>query len=267
MNPSEPSLKKLRQAYIVSSLSAGAAYNEALSVAKAAVCRSGGSEACGQCPSCLKAAAGIHPDIRVIERLTDEKGKLRKEIIVEQVREVVADAAVMPNEAARKVYIFQEGDLLNIPAQNAALKLLEEPPAWAVVIICVTQAGHLLETVRSRCTEITVAAADEASDEESAEAAKEFLSLAAADDMYGLFLFCESRNGISPREMGAFVNALTESAADIICGRAQNPGLSEEYLLSIAAIMDKCTARLKANVSVKQLFGLIEAEAVKGNIR
>lgn len=104
---------------------------------------------------------------------------------MDQIRAVSADAVVLPNEAGRKVYIIEDADSMNIPAQNAALKLLEEPPAGVMFLLCVTNAGQLLPTVRSRCTELNLngAAAGEAG--ESRALAAEFVKCAASGDRPG----------------------------------------------------------------------------------
>ncbi len=121
-------------------------------LAQVLVCeRPDGLRPCGVCRHCRKALAGIHPDIISLRRRTDDKGKPRKEIYVEQVREIVSDAAVLPNEAERKVYVIEEAGAMNAAAQNALLKLLEEPPAFVALILVAEHAGLLLETVRSRC--------------------------------------------------------------------------------------------------------------------
>ena len=67
--------------------------------------------------------------------MTDDKGRPKREIMVDQVRAMAADASILPNEAERKVYVIHEAELMNESAQNAALKLLEEPPAWVVFIL------------------------------------------------------------------------------------------------------------------------------------
>ena len=79
---------------------------------------------------------GIHPDVALVERAADKSGKLRREITVDQIRALAVDAAVLPNEADGKVYIFPEADTMNIAAQNAFLKLLEEPPKGVMFLLC-----------------------------------------------------------------------------------------------------------------------------------
>ena len=114
--------------------------------ANALVCTKREMAPCGGCESCLLARAGNHPDICFITPPAD-----RKNILVDQVREILADAAKKPYEDGKKVYITAYGDEMNEQAQNALLKLLEEPPEYAVFVILAENAAALLPTVRSRC--------------------------------------------------------------------------------------------------------------------
>ena len=123
----------------------------ARALAQGILCERGGDEPCGRCEACRKVSADIHPDLITVRRLNDDKGRPRREITVEQIRSVNRDAWVLPNEAARKVYIISEADKMNPAAQNAALKLLEEPPNGAVFLLCASNPSLLLPTVRSRC--------------------------------------------------------------------------------------------------------------------
>lgn len=124
-------------------------------IAAAAVCR-GSEPPCGVCPACVKAAKGLHPDIIRLEREED-----RASILVRQIRALGEDAAIAPNEADRKVYIIPEADKLNPQAQNAFLKLLEEPPKGVCFVLCAAGIGSLLPTVLSRCSRVRLRGEEE----------------------------------------------------------------------------------------------------------
>ena len=103
-------------------------------------------DACQACAQCTCVAAGTHPDLRTVER--DEE---RRDIRIEQVRELARWLALQPLMAQRKVAIIDAAHCLSEPAQNALLKTLEEPPPSAVLLLTATSAALLLPTVRSRC--------------------------------------------------------------------------------------------------------------------
>lgn len=114
-------------------------------VAQALVCQDKAKAPCGSCPSCLRALAGSHPDIRVVEGKTDSGA-----ITVEQVQELAADAQRMPDESDYNVYILSFGDRVMDAPQNKLLKLIEEPPRGAVFLLVCRRAQSLLPTIRSR---------------------------------------------------------------------------------------------------------------------
>ena len=86
-----------------------------------------------------------HPDVILIE----PSG--RTSITVDQVRSVVAQASLAPMESDRKVFLFEEGSMMNDEAANALLKTLEESTATTVFVIVVESENDLPETIASRC--------------------------------------------------------------------------------------------------------------------
>src|SRR5439155_550170 len=106
-------------------------------------------DACGTCAQCTRVAAGTHPELRLLER--DEE---RRDIRIEQIRELSRWLALQPLMAERKVAIVDGAHCLSEPAQNALLKTLEEPPPSAVLLLTTPAAALLLPTVRSRCQRV-----------------------------------------------------------------------------------------------------------------
>lgn len=105
-----------------------------------------GVEPCQQCHSCKQALSGNQPDII---RVTHEKPNT---IGVDDIRtQLNTDIAIKPYSSPRKIYIIQEGEKMTAQAQNALLKTLEEPPAYAVILILTTNVDALLPTILSRC--------------------------------------------------------------------------------------------------------------------
>ena len=119
---------KLSHAYIVTG-NGEDALEQAGELAAAMMCRFPEQAPCGHCENCRKIREGIHPDLGHVTREV-ENGKQKKSILVRQIRALIADAYVMPNEADRKVYIIEDADTMNLQAQNAILKLLGLPKTW-----------------------------------------------------------------------------------------------------------------------------------------
>ena len=135
----------LSHAYLITGGSAEERDALAGRMAAAYLCR-GERPPCGRCGPCRKVAAGAHPDIWRTAPAPD-----KREITVDQIRALRADAYIRPNEGARKVYIIHPADAMNPAAQNALLKVLEEGPSYAAFLLAAARPGLLLDTVRSRC--------------------------------------------------------------------------------------------------------------------
>lgn len=114
-------------------------------IANVLVC-TGENKPCSVCSDCIKAQGKGHPDIFLTDGI---KGK-SKNFTVDAVREIRDDAFVIPNESDKKVYILKNGHNMNEQAQNAILKILEEPPSYVYFIIVTESKSTMLETVLSR---------------------------------------------------------------------------------------------------------------------
>lgn len=110
------------------------------------LCEKQGPDPCNECHSCRQAESGNHPDII---RVTHEKPNT---ISVEDIRrQVNEDIQIRPYQGPYKIYIIAEADLMTVQAQNALLKTIEEPPAYAVIFLLTENAEALLPTISSRC--------------------------------------------------------------------------------------------------------------------
>lgn len=111
--------------------------------------------ACGTCAACGWLAQGNHPDIRVLAPGADDeaegKEKASRDIRIAQVRAIGDFLAVGAHRGGRKVVIVEPADALNVPAANALLKTLEEPPGNTVFLLVTSRVDGLPATIRSRC--------------------------------------------------------------------------------------------------------------------
>jgi DNA polymerase-3 subunit delta' len=103
-----------------------------------------------------------HSDFRLLRRSLTDKGKLRGEIVVEDVRAAIDFLRLTPAEGAWRVLIVDAADDLNRNAANALLKILEEPRPRTVLILVSHAPGRLLPTIRSRCRRLPLAPLAEA---------------------------------------------------------------------------------------------------------
>ena len=120
-------------------------------------CEKHGVEPCMECPSCKKAQSQNHPDIIYV------KHEKPNTISIDEIREqLINDVMIKPYSSPYKIYIIDEAQKLTLQAQNALLKILEEPPDYGVFLILSTNAERLLPTIRSRCVELRLSPLPEA---------------------------------------------------------------------------------------------------------
>jgi DNA polymerase-3 subunit delta' len=108
---------------------------------------SGRRDGCGRCAACGKIERGQHPDVVLVRRFED-----KSEIVVDQVRDVVRKVGYKPFEGRSRIVIVDPADELNADAQDAFLKVLEEPPPRNVFVLVTTRPAELHQTIRSRCS-------------------------------------------------------------------------------------------------------------------
>jgi DNA polymerase-3 subunit delta' len=102
-------------------------------------------------PAAKLIMAEAHPDLLVVQRTANDKGDLRDTIAVEDARKIASFLHMTAAHNGWRVAIIDEAHTLNRSSQNAILKILEEPPPRALILITVTSPGILLPTIRSRC--------------------------------------------------------------------------------------------------------------------
>ena len=256
---------RLSHAYLIAAPDIEAALSRAGELAAAAVCTGEGEKPCRHCRACRKVEENIHPDVITLARLEDDKGRPKREIGVDQIRQLSADACIMPNEAPRKVYIIREAETMNVPAQNAALKLLEEPPLGAIFLLCTTNASRLLPTVRSRCVEVNLTGVQAAPDQALTQLAAAYIKAVAAGDRAKLFSWCAANEGMDGRAAADFVACVMERLGDMLCARQDCLGLSHKELRRLWSLMERCAAYLRVNVGPKHIFGLLAVDSIAGS--
>ena len=128
----------------------------ALCLARALLCETprADGDACGSCASCRYAAAGQHPDLRLVEPVSvDEDGNVTPQewIQVDAIRSLIDWAQLTSHRRVAKVAVVVPAERMNAAAANALLKTLEEPPPATYLILVSAAPGRLPPTVRSRC--------------------------------------------------------------------------------------------------------------------
>ena len=142
-------LGKVSHAYIFSGETGCGKKLLATAFAMTLQCEQRGVDPCLTCSSCKKAMSKNHPDII---NITHEKPN---SIGIEDIRsQLIDDVAIKPYCSSYKIYIISEAEKLTLQAQNALLKTIEEPPAYAVILLLTNNMDALLPTITSRCVKL-----------------------------------------------------------------------------------------------------------------
>ncbi|MCY4407885.1 MAG: DNA polymerase III subunit delta', partial [Rhodospirillaceae bacterium] len=108
-------------------------------------------------PVFRRIAAGGHSDLAVIERGLGDRGRLRAEIVVDDVRKANAFLSLTAGEGGWRVVIVDAADEMNRNAANALLKRLEEPPSRVLFLLVSHAPSRMPATLRSRCRLLSLA--------------------------------------------------------------------------------------------------------------
>jgi DNA polymerase III subunit delta' len=221
-------------------------------------------------PIFQRVAAGGHADLMSVERGLNSTGKLRSDIVVGDVRGVNRFLNLTAGEGGWRVVIVDSADEMNVNAANALLKVLEEPPSRALLLLVCHNPGRMLPTIRSRCRKLRLADLDEST-------VTELLGRYLPD------LDVDTRNQLAALSEGSIGRALELAQADgaelqrqIMAFMTQMPSLNIPDLQDFGATMSKadaiprfetmadllrrCLARLVRHASGADLLGPVNAE-------
>ena len=189
------------------------------------------------------------------------------ELKVDLARRIKAENAIIPNDGPRRVTVIRHAHNLNPMAQNALLKELEEPPAYAFFILTAEQPDALLQTVRSRCTRFALEPPQQtASDEEAAALLAPYLAAVAARREDHMMLAALALEKPPRRALLGILGVLQAALRDaVFAARALpqpplQPALAEqtralartvppERLLAVYDFIDELTDRVARNAA------------------
>ncbi len=140
---------KISHAYILSGEEGMGKKTLADAFAMTLLCERSDKEPCLQCHACKQLMSGNHPDVI---RVTHEKpGSIGVDDIRTQINDTIY---IKPYSSSYKIYLVDEAEKMTPQAQNALLKTIEEPPAYAVIMLMTTNQELFLPTILSRCIQL-----------------------------------------------------------------------------------------------------------------
>ena len=244
----------ISHSYIVSSASEQERSRMTTELSAAMLCEGAGVRPCRQCRNCRKVFHGVHPDVLFVE----PDGAAKTPVIkVEQIRQVAATAYLLPSEADRKVYILRQADSMNFNAQNAFLKLLEEPPQSVAFILAAANPGALLPTVRSRCELLRENTAAASESEDAMRLAEAYLTTAASGDRAELLRWCAEHETVDAQALQEFLSSAKSALVRQLAGEHVIPSLTAAAAIRQLRRIEQCEIYRRANGNTKHIFGLL----------
>ena len=146
-------------------------FEAAIYISKLILCQDELNKPCEKCKNCNRIKKNIHPDVKVIS-----SDQAKNSFHVDKIREIKSDAYTMPYDGKYKIYILKNAQNMTIQAQNAILKLLEEPPENVIFILTCNNKQELLPTILSRCNSFNVGFKDNIETEKVKEISNKLLS-------------------------------------------------------------------------------------------
>ena len=113
------------------------------------LCEKKGEEPCLECHSCKQVLSGSHPDLIYVGH--EKPGSIGVDDIRKQIQDTIQ---IRPYSSPYKIYIVDQAEIMTVQAQNALLKTIEEPPAYAVILLLTENQDILLPTILSRCVQL-----------------------------------------------------------------------------------------------------------------
>lgn len=246
----------LFHSYIIESASTAFA-DDFLSYARSVLMCSGDKKPCGICPDCRKLSADSHPDVLIC-------GGDDKPANMEAVRNVIALSHVPPSEGTSCIFIFKCCEKMRWDAQNALLKLLEEPPPYVRILLSTAKKEAVLPTVRSRCRLITLtdeppAKTDKASTAAKDRAQKTLQMLSGGSRRFDFFVFMTEKQTRDKAVL--YLSALYAELTDMLKMQGSSAELAtfmgKRAICGMADAVFAAKGAAEANANLSSLFAAL----------
>jgi len=144
---------RLGHAYLFTGPTGVGKKHAALLLAQTLLCGDKPREGCGTCPACVSVIAGTHPDLILVAPAIG-----KRDVTIDQIRDLQRLLGLQPVRGGKKIALIEDAHLLNPAAQSALLKILEEPPGDALLILLTVNSATLSRPLLSRCQQVLFSA-------------------------------------------------------------------------------------------------------------
>ena len=210
---------------------------------------------CGKCDACRRIYESNFTDVKVLEKPKD-----RATIGVEPIKLLREDMFLSATESDCKIYIIDDAELMTPEAQNALLKVLEEPPTKIVVMLLTTSPDKILTTIKSRVQHISTTLFGDGELEKHLCAKNEsarMLKMAAPDRLKAIVTSSGGRIGEAEALMDKKRAALCESERECVLQIVRSMRHGKSYGELYAAMSSLPTKRTELNRMLELLLSAL----------
>lgn len=250
---------RLPHAFLIGGPSGSGKSTLALEMAAAMNCEakslSGEPLPCGRCDSCRRIYEGNYPDLKILEKKKD-----KATLGVEAVKDFREDMFLSSTESEHKIYIIDDAECMTTEAQNALLKVLEEPPKSVTIILLAKECDRILTTIKSRAQYIPMS---RFTDAEIAEwllrESSEARLMKAADEakFSGIIMSADGRLGLAKTLIGKRLADDTEEERGEIIRLISAIGKKASYTDIYYALSRFPTKRAELSGSLERLISAL----------
>lgn len=249
----------LAHAFLIGGPSGSGKTTLALEIAAALNCENSSNTSlplpCGTCNSCRRIYEGNFPDLKILSKKKD-----KATIGVEEVKDFREDMFLSSTEADKKIYIIDNAECMTVEAQNALLKVLEEPPSAVIILLLATECDRILTTIKSRAQYVAMSRFTE---QELADILKaenvnaKAMSLQDPDRFYGIIMSADGRIGEAKNLLSPRTAAENDEERKEILSIVQLIGQKNAYDKIYTAVISLPTKRAELIPMLEKLIGAI----------
>ncbi len=214
-----------------------------------------GSLPCGRCSSCRRIYDGNYPDVKILRKKKD-----KATLGVEPVKDFREDMFLSSTESENKIYIIDDAECMTPEAQNALLKVLEEPPSSVTIILLAKECDRILTTIKSRAQYIPMSRFDdEMLAEQLLKESPDARALKATDKarFMGLIMSADGRLGLAKSLINKRLSDENEEERSEIVELIRSIGQKPSYAVIYSAISRFPTKRVELSMTLERIMSAL----------
>ena len=248
----------LPHAFLIGGPSGSGKSTLAIEIAAALNCRGNGMDGdfpCGSCDCCRRIYDGNFPDVKILQKKKD-----KATLGVDAVKDFREDMFLSSTESENKIYIIDDAECMTTEAQNALLKVLEEPPKSVKIILLARECDRILTTIKSRAQYIAMSRFEDDEIERlllSTSADARAIKTSDPTKFMGLVMSADGRLGLAKDLLSKRLSDETEEERAEIVRLLRSIGQKSSYADIHSAISHFPTKRAELQMTLERLMNAL----------